>query len=108
MSEISLLPMEKQVDSRLDTGVNKTLEDLEGDTQQRDWSIALCIPWGLVCQRITISALLQILGSCGCISRKRGIHTIWTSFQCQHGVLTLGGWNLCQGLSQASGVGGQP
>ena len=41
MSETSLLPMKKQVKGGLDTGIEKTLEDLEGDTQQRDGSIAL-------------------------------------------------------------------
>ena len=35
MLETSLLPREKQVDGGLDTGVNKTVEDLEGDTQKK-------------------------------------------------------------------------
>ena len=48
MSEISFLPREKQVDGGLDTGIDKMLEDLEGDTQQRDGSITLWIPWGLI------------------------------------------------------------
>ena len=36
MLESSLLPREKQVDGELDTGVDTTLKDLEGDTQQKD------------------------------------------------------------------------
>ena len=48
MSETSLLPREKRVDGGLDTGVYKTLKDLEGDTQQRDGLITLLIPWGLI------------------------------------------------------------
>ena len=48
MSETSLLPREKRVDGGLDTGVDKKLEDLEGDTQQRDGSITLWILWGLI------------------------------------------------------------
>ena len=31
-----------------DTGVDKTLKDLEGDTQLRDGSIGLWIPWGVI------------------------------------------------------------
>ena len=48
MSETNLLPREKWVDGRVDAGVGKVLENLEGDTQQRDGSMALWIPWGLV------------------------------------------------------------
>ena len=33
-----MLPREKLVDSGLDTGIDKALEDLEGDTQQIDGS----------------------------------------------------------------------
>ena len=36
MLETSLLPREKGVDGGLDTGTDKMLEDLKGDTQQRD------------------------------------------------------------------------
>ena len=42
--------------------IDKTLEDLEGDTQQRDGSMALWIPWGPIYLKETTSALLQILG----------------------------------------------
>ena len=48
MSETSLLPREKRVDGGLDMGVDKMLEDLEGDTQPRNGSIAIWIPWGLI------------------------------------------------------------
>ena len=48
MSETSLLPREKQVDGRLNIGVDKMLEDLERDTQQRDGSITFWIHWGLI------------------------------------------------------------
>ena len=34
MPVTSLLPREKWVDGGLDTGVDKTLEDLEGDAEQ--------------------------------------------------------------------------
>ena len=36
-----------------------------------------------------------------------GIYTTTILFQSQHGVFTLGRWNLGMGFSQASGVGGQ-
>ena len=44
----SLLPREIQINGRLNTSVDKMLKDLEGDKLQRDGSLALCIPWGLV------------------------------------------------------------
>ena len=44
-------------------GLDKMLEDLEGDTQQRDGLIALLIPWGDLfgLRIVTTSDLLQIL-----------------------------------------------
>ena len=48
MSETSLFHRDKRVNGGLDTGIDKTLEDLEEDTQQRDGSIILWIPWGLI------------------------------------------------------------
>ena len=48
MSETGLLSREKWVDGGLDTGIDKTLEEFEGDTQQRDGSIALWILQGLI------------------------------------------------------------
>ena len=63
MSETSLLPWEKRIDGGLNTDVDKMLEDLEGDTQQRDGSINFGSLGGLFGLRtVTISALLQILG----------------------------------------------
>ena len=41
MSEPSLLSRKKRVDNGLGTGVNEPLEDLVGDTEQRDGAIAL-------------------------------------------------------------------
>ena len=41
MLENSLLPREKRINGRLDTGVNKVLKDLEGDGPQKDGSIYL-------------------------------------------------------------------
>ena len=41
LSESSLLPRKKRVDNGLDTGVNEPLEDLVGDTEQRDGAIAV-------------------------------------------------------------------
>ena len=48
MSETSLLPREKWVDGGLDTGVDKMLKDLEGNTEQRDGLITLCVSCGLI------------------------------------------------------------
>ena len=53
MSENSLLHREEQVDGGLGNGVDKMLEYLEGDTQQRDGLIAFYILWSLV--RLKIS-----------------------------------------------------
>ena len=36
------------MDGGLNTGVDKTLEDFDGDTQQRDGLTALWVPWGLI------------------------------------------------------------
>ena len=106
MLETSMLPRDKQVNSRLNMGIVKTLKDLEGDTQQRNGSIALWIPWGLLGLRIaTTSALLEIFGRLRLLKQGGGIHTTRTSFQCQHRVSTLDRWNLGQWLSQASVVG---
>ena len=53
MSENSLLHREEQVDGGLGNGVDKMLEYLEGDTQQRDGLIVFYILWSLV--RLKIS-----------------------------------------------------
>ena len=48
MLETSLLPKEKWVDDELHMDIDKMLEDLEGNIQQRDGSIALLMPWRLI------------------------------------------------------------
>ena len=64
MSETSLLPREKRVDGGFNTGIDKTLENLERDAQQRDGSIALWTPGDSFGLRIaTTSTLIQILGT---------------------------------------------
>ena len=65
MSETSLLPREKRVDGELVTSIDKSLEDLKGDTHQRDGSITLWIPWGIIwlkdCDNLCSSQILGIL-----------------------------------------------
>ena len=73
MLETSLLPREKRVDGGLDTGTYKTLEDLEGDTQQRDRSIDPWITWELIWLKdCKTSALLKILRLCK--QEERNLH----------------------------------
>ena len=82
------------------------LEDLEGDTQQRDGSIVLWIHRGLLgLWIVTTSALLQILRILRLHKQEERNSHKQDFIQSQHGVLTLGRWNLGQQLSQASGVG---
>jgi hypothetical protein len=47
-SEPGLLLREQWVDDRFDAGVDKTLEDLEGDAEQGDGTVALRIPFRLI------------------------------------------------------------
>ena len=65
MSETSLLPREKRVDGELVTSIDKSLEDLKGDTHQRDGSITLWIPWGIIwlkdCDNLCSSQISGIL-----------------------------------------------
>ena len=63
MSKPSLLAWEQGVDNRFNTSVDQSFEDLVGDTEQGDGTIALGSSTGLFGFGIaTTSALLQTLG----------------------------------------------
>ena len=48
MSKARLLPREQWVDDWFDTSVDESLEDFEGDTQQRYRTVALWVPQWLL------------------------------------------------------------
>ena len=63
MSKARLLLWEQWVDDWFSTSVDESLEDIQGDAQQRYETIALWVPSGFSGLGIaTISALLQIFG----------------------------------------------
>jgi len=63
VSEARLLLWEQWVDDCFNTSVDESLEDFEGDTQQRYSTIALWVPTGFSGLGIaTTSTLLQIFG----------------------------------------------
>ena len=93
-SKTRLFPWEQRVNKRFDAGVDKSLENLVGNTEQGERTIA---PWVLYrfCRLGTAitSALLQILGILSGAGRKIGSHVAKILSRLQHGLLAPGKWN---------------
>ena len=63
MSKPGLLAWEQGVDNRFNMSIDQSFEDLVGDTEQGDGTVALWVPYRFVWFWIaTTSALLQTLG----------------------------------------------